>query len=412
MAKNFHKAGSTSTFGAVAKAEQEKAQVIALQNINTENLIDNTKNGEDISMTEDLEESMKENGFTDPMEVTDFGMESGKYMILSGHRRRAAGVKVGIYVFPCVVRHFNTEQEVQNYTLMANSQRDSAKDPCLFCSRYKLHEQYLESIDFKGNKREEIAKRLGISVQQADRYKAMNRIILPVWDMVRAEIVGMSSVQPMAKHTEEEQAEIYNIMQEALKTGVSLTRDTVKRIVDGYRDGKRTWGEIADLPRDSGLPMNGLMNTEPGETREETETNRNDEVRHDYDPIAAEYDKMDAEKKEWEEEQTGTSENEETEEEVSNEDFDTEEENHKDTDEEAYKLGENIMKQLQKLDSNLSDIYKCRDKESASGLLNNMKSVALILIDEMYSVATEYEMDEEFDSALEAVKRGTEQYKR
>lgn len=74
MAKNFHKAGSTNTFGAVAKAEQEKAQVIALQNINTENLVDNPDNGEDITMTSDLEESMKQNGFTDPMEVTDFGM--------------------------------------------------------------------------------------------------------------------------------------------------------------------------------------------------------------------------------------------------------------------------------------------------------------------------------------------------
>lgn len=416
MAKNFHKAGSTNTFGAVAKAEQEKAQVIALQNINTENLVDNPDNGEVITMTSDLEESMKQNGFTDPMEVTDFGMENGKYMILSGHRRRAAGVKVGITVFPCVVRHFNNKQEVQNYTLMANSQRDSAKDPCLFCTRYKLHEQYLESINFKGNKREEIAKRLGISIQQADRYNAMNRVILPVWDMVRAEIVGMSSVQPMAKHTEEEQKEIYNIMQEARTAGASLTRDVMKQIVDGYRDGKRTWAEIADLPRDSGLPMNGLMNTEPGETKEETETNRNDEVRHDFDPIASEYDKMDADREAWEKEQAENAETTEVEDEtdISDEisDMEEKEEKNVDPEEKACKLGEDILRQLHKLDTSLSDVYKCRDKEKAMELFNNMKSVSLILVDEMFNVANEYEMEKEFDSSMEAVKRATEQYKK
>ncbi len=82
----------------------------------------------------------------------------------------------------------------------------------------------------------------------------MNKIILPVWDMVRAETVGMSSVQPMASHSEDEQKEILSIMEEALKQGVTLTRDTMKKLIDGYRAGKRTWAEIADLPRDSGLP--------------------------------------------------------------------------------------------------------------------------------------------------------------
>ena len=207
MAKNFGNAGSMKAVANAKKVEQEKAQVVALQNISNDNLIDNPKNGEDISFTADLEESMKQNGFTDPMEVTDFGMDNGKYMILSGHRRRMAGVKVfgKEFFFPCIVRHFDNAEQVQNYTLMANAQRDSAKDPCLFCARYKLHEEYLESIGFKGSKREEIAKRLGISAQQADRYNNMNKIILPVWDMVRAEIVGISSVQPMAKHTKEEQ---------------------------------------------------------------------------------------------------------------------------------------------------------------------------------------------------------------
>lgn len=400
MAKNFGNAGSMKAVANAKKVEQEKAQVVALQNISNDNLIDNPKNGEDISFTADLEESMKQNGFTDPMEVTDFGMESGKYMILSGHRRRQAGIKVfgKEFFFPCIVRHFDNAEQVQNYTLMANAQRDSAKDPCLFCARYKLHEEYLESIGFKGSKREEIAKRLGISAQQADRYNNMNKIILPVWDMVRAEIVGISSVQPMAKHTKEEQLVIYNIMQSAVDKGVNLSRDTVKKIVDGFREGKTTWEEIADMPRDSGLPLNGFADSEPSESRDNGESgNRNDEVNREHDPIADELDAMDEAEREWNENQQ------------ENEDEAEEKEKHEPTPEEkALKLGEDIAKQLAKLDTSLQDIWKCKDKESAVDIVINMKSTMLALVDEMVRVSDDWEINEEADKALTEIVEAVE----
>lgn len=403
MAKNFGNAGSMKAVANAKKVEQEKAQVVALQNISNDNLIDNPKNGEDISFTADLEESMKQNGFTDPMEVTDFGMDSGKYMILSGHRRRMAGVKVfgKEFFFPCIVRHFDNAEQVQNYTLMANAQRDSAKDPCLFCARYKLHEEYLESIGFKGSKREEIAKRLGISAQQADRYNNMNKIILPVWDMVRAEIVGISSVQPMAKHTKEEQLVIYNIMQSAVDKGVNLSRDTVKKIVDGFREGKTTWEEIADMPRDSGLPLNGFADSEPSESRDNGESgNRNDEVNREHDPIADELDAMDEAEREWNENQQG---NEDGEDEAE------EKEKHEPTPEEkALKLGEDIAKQLAKLDTSLQDIWKCKDKESAVDIVINMKSTMLALVDEMVRVSDDWEINEEADKALTEIVEAVE----
>lgn len=403
MAKNFGNAGSMKAVANAKKVEQEKAQVVALQNISNDNLIDNPKNGEDISFTADLEESMKQNGFTDPMEVTDFGMDNGKYMILSGHRRRMAGVKVfgKEFFFPCIVRHFDNAEQVQNYTLMANAQRDSAKDPCLFCARYKLHEEYLESIGFKGSKREEIAKRLGISAQQADRYNNMNKIILPVWDMVRAEIVGISSVQPMAKHTKEEQLVIYNIMQSAVDKGVNLSRDTVKKIVDGFREGKTTWEEIADMPRDSGLPLNGFAESEPSESRDNGESgNRNDEVNREHDPISDELDAMDEAEREWNENQQD---NEDGEDEAE------EKEKHEPTPEEkALKLGEDIAKQLAKLDTSLQDIWKCKDKESAVDIVINMKSTMLALVDEMVRVSDDWKINEEADKALTEIVEAVE----
>lgn len=403
MAK-FDKAGANKSFGEVGKKAAEKATVITIQNISTENLLDNPENGEDVTVTEDLELSMQENGFTDPLEVTDFEQEAGKYMILSGHRRRRAGLKVGFTVFPCLVRHFNNKNEVKNYMLSSNAQRDSAKDPFLFSKRYRLHEQYLTESGFKGNIRIEVARRLGLSVQQADRYNMMNKIILPVWDMVRAETVGMSSVQPMASHSEDEQKEILSIMEEALKQGVTLTRDTMKKLIDGYRVGKRTWAEIADLPRGSGLPLNPFMNTEPGETKDPAEHDRNDEVRREYDPIAEEADRMDADREAWEREQA----------EAADEDSEDEEQREKKPPltegEKQLKRAKDIMTALHKLDTYLQEIYQCEDKESGQEMLEAMGNTVSVLIDEMKNISEEYDMDEDFNTKCGVISDVLNQY--
>lgn len=245
MAKNFGKVNN-KTFENVARVSEEKAQVIVVKMIPNENLNDYPNNREDVIDTADLENSIKQLGFTDPIEVTSFGQPEGEYMIVSGHRRRQAGVKVGIKVFPCIVKSFSSKYDVENYVLLANSQRDSAKDPLLFCKRYKMHEEYLKSTYYGGNIREEIAKRLGLSIQQADRYNAMNKVILPVWELVRQEAVSMSAVLPMASHSEEEQAEIFDLLCGALQKGKNLTREYVKRIIDEYRFSKTERPRIED----------------------------------------------------------------------------------------------------------------------------------------------------------------------
>ena len=235
MAKNFGKSPAAKRFGEVAKTSIKNTNVTLVILIENSALADCPNNGEDISYTSDIEKSISELGFTDPIEVTDFGMPDGKYMIVSGHRRRAAGVKCGMHLFPCIVKPFEDENEVWNYVLLSNSQRDSSKDPLLYCSRYKLHEQHLKSINFQGSIREEIAKRLGISVQQADRYNQMNKIILPVWDLVRKDIVGMSSVLPMAVLNPDEQQEVLEIFKKNIAGKTELTREKVKEIIENYK---------------------------------------------------------------------------------------------------------------------------------------------------------------------------------
>ena len=395
-------AGSAGSFENVAKTSAEKAQVIVVKMISNDRLLDYPKNHEDVVDTADLENSIKELGFTDPIEVTSFGMDDGYYMIVSGHRRRSAGVKCGMDLFPCIVKAFADETEVNNYVLLANSQRDSAKDPLLFCKRYKMHEEYLRQAAFSGNVRNEIAKRLGISVQQADRYNAMNKVITPVWDMVRDDVVGMSSVMPLAAHTPDEQTVIYDIMQEALGKGVNLTRDTVKMIVDGYRKGKKTWAEVADLPRDSGIPLNATMNTEPSETREPKEYDRNDEVRREHDPIAEAADQMDADRAAWEAEQ--------------DEDHDgagTEPKGKKpplSDEEKQVKRAKDIKKGLERLNTCFGELYTFEDGEEAEEVMRNMSVTFCVIVDELYNIGREYGHDKLFNTLLSDMKKKAHEY--
>jgi len=236
MAKNFGKSPAAKRFGEVAKNTMANTNITAVKLIENSMLVDYPNNGEDIFYTADIENSINEMGFTDPIEVTDFNMPDGQYMIVSGHRRRSAGVKCGMDLFPCIVKSFDNENDVNNYVLLANSQRDSSKDPLLYCNRYKMHEQHLKTINFQGSVRDEIAKRLGISVRQADRYNQMNKIISPVWDLVRDELVGMSSVLPMAELAHDDQHEIYEILQINIDKGIELTRDKISFIIKNYKN--------------------------------------------------------------------------------------------------------------------------------------------------------------------------------
>ena len=408
MAKNFGNAGSAKTIKAVAQASNEKANVITVKMVSDENLIDYAKNNEDITDTTDLENSMKELGFTDPIEATDYGMEEGKYTIVSGHRRRMAGRNVGIKTFPVIVKHFKSDEEVRNYVLLANSQRDSAKDPLLFCKRYKMHEEYLKEANFKGSVREEIAKRLGISTQQADRYNQMNKVILPVWDMIREEKVGMSSVLPMATLTEAEQEEVLTIFNEALDNQQNLTRDLCSKLIKGYKEGKKSYLEIIQIEMNNAMtppvmPISSqyiVDNGEGGARENDNPFPRNNEVNYDYSH-REDYSDLKTPEDDYKEER------------LTEEDYkaielaskqaraETEEdgkEKKKLTEEEKMLIaGENIQKNLAKLDTQLSNFYKFISNGQAEDVLYKMFELMVVLQSEAHEIADEYDLKEKLE---------------
>lgn len=408
MAKDFGKLNNKK-IEAVAKKSNESANVITVKMIGSDDLLDYPKNNEDISQTEDLELSMKQNGFTDPIEVTTFGCDDGKYMIVSGHRRRAAGVKVGISTFPCIVKTFKNEADVFNYVLLANSQRDSAKDPLLFCKRYKMHEECLKEAGFKGNVREEIAKRLGLSVQQADRYNQMNKIILPVWDMVRDEIVGMSSVLPMSKFFPEHQEEIVDIFNQCIEAGERLSREMCKKLIDEYKAGKKSYDEIikedvAPVPVDNIITApaysSSYINPEPTETKEKSYDRRN-EINYD----TSHREGLDSDKDPYADERL-------TEEDyavINSSPIEKKEDNEDKKapvteQEKRLQRGKKISDLIAKLRKELEEHYSYEVEEDAEIAITNMTNLASDLFDGISYIASSYE-DEIEDKMKKAFER-------
>lgn len=385
MAKNFGKLNN-SKIEAVAKKSNEQANLITIKYYEDSNLIDYPENNEDVSYTEDIELSISEQGFTDPIEVTDFGMDEGKYMIISGHRRRMAGRKQGLKSFPCIVRHLKTENEVKNYVLLSNAQRDSAKDPLLFSKRYKMHEDYLKSVGFKGSVREEVAKRLGLKVAQADRYNQINKVIMPFWDLIRSGAIGISSVTDsgLYTHTVEEQEEMLEIFNEALEQEIELNRSLCKKIVTDYRNGKKSWEEIkAEEKPIMNLPITDDTSDEKdnGSDEKVNPLERNNEVNYD----TSHREDLPSGKDPYADER------------MTEDDYDVIENANEGKDKEEkpkdIQFGEKILKALSNLESMLDEIYKFETDEKYKLAVRTFGTMSEMLIDNMEAIAGDTDYD-------------------
>lgn len=410
--KKFNKAAAaTAAFEEVNRINDERATVIVLENVHTDNLIDHEDNGEDITNTIDLETSIREVGFIDPIEVTSFGMDEGKYMIISGRRRRAAGLKLGITVFPCLVRPFDNAADRDKYVLYANNHRDSDSDPLLRARRYRAHVEQLKVEGYKGGFHKLIASRMGLSVAQADRYEALNKVIEPIWEMITNGTVGVSSVLPMASHHKREQGEILLIFAECLEQGGKLTRETVKLIVDSYRDGKRTWADIEkdrkQNAKDSGIPLNAYFNTDPGTNKGGGSGSRNSEVRREFDPVGAEADRADKDRAEWERGQQEQGKGD-----TGNDGGEKPPQKEKkpsrasmSDDEKQLKNGKDLLQGLGVLDALMTDgnTVRFENPEEAGKAVGMMGNVVAAIIGQFYSVTMDYGKSKEFRRALNKI---------
>lgn len=444
MAKKFGNSKGNEIFNKVKETSDRSANsnIVTVAMLEEENLADYPENNEDISYTEDLELAIKENNFTDPLIITDFpvpGVPEGKYTIISGHRRRMAARKLGMKKLPCIIRRYENVNQLKNAVLMENSQRNTDRDPLLYCKRYKMHEAYLKENGFKGSVREEIARRLGISVQQADRYNKFNKVIMPIWDLVSNGSLTMSGVQGMSTLEVEEQQLLYELFMEILDTKASLNRDECIKIVNKFKKGKTTLDELLtpdepeqtadtepkaledekEIPSMEPSVSFSVENTAEKERDENTisETSSvaeteislpvpSEEITPNIN-IQEEENVFGETIRKLEESLTPTDPHEEVP--TQKDSLESEESNNQDTAEEEPQedekepqedkeenreiiKGEKALALIEKLDGILSDFYSFPDDEAAISGVRNMAKLVATMMEEIISIVSKYEL--------------------
>lgn len=358
----------------VAKTEATKSDKMLVENILIENLVPDPNNGEDVENTADLEYSIKHNGFNDPIVVTSFGMEDGKYRIVSGHRRTEAMKRLNNTAIPCFIREFNSEEEVRDAREAFNlATRDSMKDPMLYVNRWRrfADERKSEKI---GDLKKMFAEMADISVARVQRLITTAKLISDIQIMIQSGEVGESSCEPIAPLDADNQKEIYTIMKEASEDveGV-LTRPNVKKIVEAYKNGKKTWAEIKEI-------------IFPKEVKVENHDDSHGENNDDFDgmnpPTNDDYDDeedSDDDVTNHGNHENGSSSNNDDEED--SDDFDESDAGVDSNELEEVRLGRQIRGQISKLENNISkEFYSFGDEDTASEVILEMLSLSYELL--------------------------------
>ena len=139
------------------------------------------------------------------------------YEIISGHRRRAAALRLGLDKLPVLVRDM-TDDEAVILMVDSNIQRENLL-PSEKAFAYKMK---LEAMNRQGQtsgqlgqkwSRDQLADESGDSSRQIHRYIRLTNLAKPILDMVDEQKIAFSPAVELSYLTKQEQAELWDIMQ-------------------------------------------------------------------------------------------------------------------------------------------------------------------------------------------------------
>ena len=143
------------------------------------------------------------------------------YEIISGHRRRAAALRLGLDKLPVLVRDM-TDDEAVILMVDSNIQRENLlPSEKAFAYKMKLeamkHQGYRTDLtsDQLGPKlaAKEIADQNNESQSQVKRYIRLTNLAKPLLDMVDEQKIALSPAVELSYLTKQEQAELWDLMQ-------------------------------------------------------------------------------------------------------------------------------------------------------------------------------------------------------
>lgn len=259
--------------------------------IDNEKILDHPLNKEDITYVDDLIENIKKQGFTYELTVTSYGAPEGMYYIVSGHRRRKAGILAGYKSFPCIVKDYGSEEDVYEAILTGNGTRNPDRDPFFYSTRYNQWKELLERQGCDGSIREEIALRLGCSVKQADKYRAFGNLIEEFKQIVREGKCGRESLLTVAYMEKSEQRDFYGFLEnhEIFKEK-HISSENIRSLINVFRNkGENEIGkDILPFKADEEKTHNETYISIDGHNNNEKYKEYEDDIKRQR--VAAEYE--------------------------------------------------------------------------------------------------------------------------
>ena len=166
-----------------------------------------------------LSDSIREYGVLSPLLARP--TEDG-YEIISGHRRKAAALRLGLDKLPVLVRAM-TDDEAVILMVDSNLQRENLM-PSEKAFAYKMK---LEAINHQGKRtdltsttvvsklrsNEELGAKVGESRETIRRYIRLTYLAKPILDLVDQQRIAFSPAVELSYLTRQEQAELWDIMQ-------------------------------------------------------------------------------------------------------------------------------------------------------------------------------------------------------
>ena len=162
-------------------------------------------------------DSIREYGILSPLlaRPTDDGFE-----IVSGHRRKAAALRLGLDRLPVLVRDMSDDEAV---ILMVDS--NIQRENLLPSEKAFAYKMKLDALKHQGKRedntcakvghksRDIIAEEVGEARETIRRYIRLTNLAKPILDMVDAQRIAFSPAVELSYLTKQEQAELWDLMQ-------------------------------------------------------------------------------------------------------------------------------------------------------------------------------------------------------
>ena len=149
-------------------------------------LVSDERNFYSMDGIEELAANIETVGLQQPLRVMPDAAKDGKYLIVSGHRRRAALELLGRETAPCIIQWNTGSPELQELRLIlanSDSRKISSADLAKQAERVEmlLYELKKQGFKFPGRMRDHVAEACKVSKTKLATLKVIRENLIPLW---------------------------------------------------------------------------------------------------------------------------------------------------------------------------------------------------------------------------------------